>query len=94
MKKLIKQTTVGPIGNQTDYIELQYIGDGQPPTKIEYYINSPAGDSSGIDVILKDGKDEINGGGCDKCIILKENDTMEMTIKWAGKRETIKLETQ
>lgn len=80
-----------PVGSETDYLTLKYIGDDQPPTKIDYKIDGSLSENSGTDVLIQNRYGGSDLGGCENCAIVTENHVMDITIDWAGESENIKL---
>ncbi|WJE17222.1 hypothetical protein QRD89_07715 [Halobacillus sp. ACCC02827] len=79
---------------QTSSLQIRYIGDGEAPSTVDYYLDTPAGESSRTGALLEDGAFQYSGGGCSGCAVNEADDDIVFTIDWDGESEQIELQNE
>lgn len=77
--------------SESTSFKIRYIGEGEPPEKIAYKIDSVSGGAAG-NAHLKSGVLDSAGSSCSGCAITREDHKISVTIEWDGETERMVLE--
>ena len=88
--KVEYQADIRSESSESTSFTIKYIGNGNPPEKIYYQIDSSAGESNG-NTLLNDGIVKVSSSSCTGCATTSEGQEMHVIIKWKGETEKLIL---
>ena len=92
--EVVYQVDIQSEDSESTSLEIRYIGEGKPPKKMDYTLDSFSGGGAGNDIPLNDGVYKSSPNSCSGCALTGEDDKIKVTIEWQDKSEKITLSNQ